>query len=473
MSNEELKNTENSQIETESIEQEVTPSAELNAETEIQETAETTTEEVAPIEAETEEVAPQEPVAEAKAEDLETEDKAHYNSVVEGLEKLAGTDNTINVEVIAKAKGGLRVIYDNVPLFLPASLFTLSKNVSEEKLDEAVNNKFDVKVAEIKQIGDGKIVIVSRKDLILKEFWEKIKVGEEVEGKVSSITNFGVFVDLGGVEGLVHVSRLAHTHIDNPKNHFNKGDLMKVQVIEIDKEKGKITLSKKALEDSPWKGAEEKFKAGETVNGTVKRLTNFGAYIELAPGVEGLLRVNELSWAMRINKPADILSENQELEVKVLSISEEKGQAALSLKQNQENPWPSLVAKYGKGTEVAGKVEKVFDKGAIIRLNDEVDAFMPVSRINALKVNEDDKPLKKGADINVKVIDAAAQEESLVVSPILSEEQLEKISVKREKKERAPKPKQVAPNIQTSAGSISFGDLLSSQDLESLTKKSK
>jgi small subunit ribosomal protein S1 len=473
MSNEELKTTENSQIETETNETQASVSAELTAETEnIQTTeqAEATTE--APLETAQQTVAEPQVVAD-KADDSETEDKAHYNSVVEALEKLIGSEQTINVEVIAKAKGGLRVIYDNVPLFLPAALFSLERNVKEDKLDAAINTKFDVKVAEVKQIGDGKIVIVSRKDLILKEFWEKINVGDEVEGKVSSITNFGVFLDLGGVEGLIHVSRLAHTHIDNPKNHFNKGDLLKVQVVEIDKEKGKITLSKKALEDSPWKGAEEKFKVGETVKGNVKRLTNFGAYVELAPGVEGLLRVSELSWAMRVNKPADLLSENQEIEVKILQISEEKGQAALSLKQNQENPWPTLVEKYSKGTEVLGKVEKVFDKGAIIRLNEEVDAFMPVSRINVLKVNEDDKPLKNGATINVKVIDAEAKDESLVVSPVLSEEQQEKISNKRERKEKAPKPKAVVPNIQTSAGSISFGDLLSSHDLESLTKESK
>ncbi len=484
MSNEELKNTDNSQPETEVNSEETSASAEQTAETvnetPVVEAAEEKVEAVAETAPEPEVAKTEEPKAAessdskpeaSKSDDSETEDKAHYNSVVSSLEKLIGTEDTINVEVIAKAKGGLRVVYDTVPLFLPASHFSLERNVKDDKLEAAVNTKFDVKVTEVKQIGDGKIVIVSRKELIQKELWEKIKVGEELTGKVSSITNFGVFLDLGGVEGLIHVSRLSHSHIDNPKNHFNKGDELTVKVVEVDQKNGKISLSKKALEDSPWKGAEDKYKAGESVTGKIKRLTDFGAYVELEPGVEGLLRVSELSWAKRINKPSDMLEENQEIELKVIQISEEKGQAALSLKQNQENPWPALAEKYSKGAETSGKVEKVFDKGAIIRINDEVDAFMPISRISALKVNEDDQPLKVGADIAVKVIDSAAKEESLVVSPVLSEEQQEKANNRREKRERAPrKPVQ---NIQTSGGSISFGDLLSKAALDSLNKDSK
>lgn len=485
MSNEELKNTENSQPETEVNSEETSASAEQTAET-VNETpvvepaAEEKVEAVAETTPEPEVAKKEEPKAEEsadskpeanKSDDSETEDKAHYNSVVSSLEKLIGTEETINVEVIAKAKGGLRVVYDSVPLFLPASHFSLERNVKDDKLEAAVNTSFEVKVTEVKQIGEGKIVIVSRKELIQKELWEKIKVGEELTGKVSSITNFGVFLDLGGVEGLIHVSRLSHSHIDNPKNHFNKGDELTVKVVEVDQKNGKISLSKKALEDSPWKGAEEKYKAGESVKGKIKRLTDFGAYVELEPGVEGLLRVSELSWAKRINKPSDMLEENQEIELKVIQISEEKGQAALSLKQNQENPWPALAEKYSKGSEATGKVEKVFEKGAIIRINDEVDAFMPISRISALKENENDKPLKVGAEIAVKVIDSTAKDESLVVSPVLTEEQQEKLNNRREKRERAPrKPVQ---NIQTSGGSISFGDLLSKSALDSLNKDSK
>lgn len=276
MSNEELKNTENSQPETELKSEETSASAEQSAETvnqtPVAEPTEEKVEKVAEATAETKtESVDEQNANESKAdssenekpEDSETEDKAHYNSVVSSLEKLIGTDETIKVEVIAKAKGGLRVIYDSVPLFLPASHFSLERNVKDDKLEEAVNTSFNVKVNEVKQIGDGKIVIVSRKELIQKELWEKIKVGEELTGKVSSITNFGVFLDLGGVEGLIHVSRLSHSHIDNPKNHFNKGDELKVKVIEVDQKNGKITLSKKALEDSPWKGARNTKQANQ------------------------------------------------------------------------------------------------------------------------------------------------------------------------------------------------------------------
>lgn len=483
MSNEEIKNTENSQADTENAAESTTNEATEQVETTAEETpkAEETKTEEAATEETTQEEATEEPKAEEAAEekteapateenadDSETEDKTHYNEVVASLEKKIGTDETVNVEVIAKAKGGLRVVYDSVPLFLPASHYTLEKKVNEEKLDAAVGQNFDVKVTEVKQIGEGKIVIVSRKDMLLKEVWDKVEVGAEVTGNISSITNFGVFIDLGGVEGLVHVSRLSHAHIDNPKNHYNKGDEMTVKVIEIDKKNGKISLSRKALEDSPWKGAEEKYKVGESVTGKVKRLTNFGAYVELEPGVEGLLRVSELSWAMRVDKPADVLSEGQEVELKVLQISEEKGQAALSLKQNSENPWAALTEKYSKGSDANGVVQRVFDKGAIVRINDEVDAFMPVSRMNALKENEDDQPLKVGQALDVKVIDAAADDESLVVSPVLTEEQREKLNARKQKRNKGPKGRPTT-NIKTSAGSISFGDLLSNSDLKNLT----
>ncbi|MFN3195254.1 MAG: S1 RNA-binding domain-containing protein [Chlorobiota bacterium] len=485
MSNEEIKNTENSQADTENAAESTTNEATEQVENTAEETpkAEDTKTEEAPTEETTQEEATEEPKAEEAAEekteapateenadDSETEDKTHYNEVVASLEKKIGTEETVNVEVIAKAKGGLRVVYDSVPLFLPASHYTLEKKVNEEKLDAAVGQNFDVKVTEVKQIGEGKIVIVSRKDMLLKEVWDKVEVGAEVTGNISSITNFGVFIDLGGVEGLVHVSRLSHAHIDNPKNHYNKGDEMTVKVIEIDKKNGKISLSRKALEDSPWKGAEEKYKVGETVTGKVKRLTNFGAYVELEPGVEGLLRVSELSWAMRVDKPADVLSEGQEVELKVLQISEEKGQAALSLKQNTENPWASLTEKYSKGSDASGVVQRVFDKGAIVRINDEVDAFMPVSRMNALKENEDDQPLKVGQALEVKVIDAAANDESLVVSPVLTEEQREKLNAKKQKRNKGPKGRPTT-NVKTSAGSVSFGDLLSNSDLKNLTNE--
>jgi ribosomal protein S1 len=483
MSNEEIKNTENSQADTENAAESTTNEATEQVETTAEETpkaeepkteeaaTEETTQEEATEEPKAEEAAEEKteaPATEENADDSETEDKTHYNEVVASLEKKIGTDETVNVEVIAKAKGGLRVVYDSVPLFLPASHYTLEKKVNEEKLDAAVGQNFDVKVTEVKQIGEGKIVIVSRKDMLLKEVWDKVEVGAEVTGNISSITNFGVFIDLGGVEGLVHVSRLSHAHIDNPKNHYKKGDEMTVKVIEIDKKNGKISLSRKALEDSPWKGAEEKYKVGESVTGKVKRLTNFGAYVELEPGVEGLLRVSELSWAMRVDKPADVLSEGQEVELKVLQISEEKGQAALSLKQNSENPWAALTEKYSKGSDANGVVQRVFDKGAIVRINDEVDAFMPVSRMNALKENEDDQPLKVGQALDVKVIDAAADDESLVVSPVLTEEQREKLNARKQKRNKGPKGRPTT-NIKTSAGSISFGDLLSNSDLKNLT----
>lgn len=408
----------------------------------------------------------------AEQAEIETQDKDKYNEVVEKLESLVGKDETIEVEVISTAKGGLRVVYESVPLFLPTSHYTLNKNVSESKLKEAVGKKLDVKVYEVKSIGEGKIVVVSRRDVLLKEVWDRVKEGEEVEGTVSSITDFGVFLDLGGIEGLVHVSRLSHSHVGHPKEVAKKGDTMKAKVISVDKKENKISLSKKALEDSPWKGAEEKFPAGTEAEGEIKRLTNFGAYVELAPGVEGLLRVGELSWTKRINKPSDILNEGENIKVKVLNLSEEKGQAALSIKQLEDNPWEQIANVYSEGTEAEGQVMRVFDKGAIVRIKDSVDAFMPISRINVLKKDENDKPVKEGDTLEVQVIDVVPKDESLVVSPKLTDEQKKELANRRKKggKNRGGNRNQNKGKQQakTTGGAVSLGDMLSSQDLENL-----
>lgn len=327
----------------------------------------------------------------------------------------------IEVEVKARIRGGLRVTYNDVPLFLPASHFSLKRTPTEQELTDAIGSKIMVEIHELQEYDEGrKAVIVSRKHLLTSEFWDKVTVGDVVEGKISSIATFGVFVDLGGVEGLIHISRLSQVRIPDPNKLFKKGEVISAVIIELDKEKNRIALSRKELEESPWSKIEEQFEAGTNHKGIVRRLTDFGAYIELKPGVDGLLRTPEISWTKRIKKPSDVLKPGQEILVHVISASEEKKSVALSLKKTEPNPWHNLVDKYPVGTEYEGVIFQVLPQGVIVSVDNEVDGFMPRSKMRGL-LQGNKIPYHPGETMTVIIADLIPDEESLILAPKLDE----------------------------------------------------
>ncbi len=364
-----------------------------------------------------------------------------YAEIYDELTKKYEDNERIEVEVQDRIRGGLRVIYKNVPLFLPASHFSLKRNPSEQELKDSIGKTLTVEIHEIQEYDEGrKAVIVSRKKQLIDEFWNNIKVGDIVEGKVSSIASFGVFLDLGGVEGLIHISRLSNTHVQDPNEFVKKGDILKAKVVELDREKNRIALNHKILEPSPWDTVEEDFPAGSIHKGIVKRLTDFGAYIEFKPGLDGLLRTQELSWTKRIKHPSDILEQNQEIEVKVLSASSEKRTIALSYKQTKENPWPTMHEKYPINAEFDGTVFQVIPQGMIVTIDEEVDGFMPRSKMK--KVLQGNRiPYKSGEKIRVSIVDIAPEDESLILAPVVSEEEIRAKRKKKSSKSDAPKIK--------------------------------
>jgi small subunit ribosomal protein S1 len=365
------------------------------------------------------------------------------------------------------------VNYKDIPMFLPASHFQLKRTPTEQELQEAAGKKLEVLVHEVQEYDEGKkAVIVSRKKILLEEFWNKISIGDIVEGKVSSVAGFGIFVDIGGVEGLVHISRLSKIHVDDPSRLYKKGDILNVVIIEIDKEKNRIALSRKELEESPWKNSEQLFPMGTQHKGLVRRLTDFGAYIELKPGVDGLLRASELSWTKRIKQPSDILTVGQELPVEILSISEEKQTVSLSYKNTLPNPWQQMAERFPIGSEIQGTVMQVMPQGAIISISEDVDGFMPRSKMRGV-LRGKKIPYQSGDKIDVVVADLNVEEESLILAPKASEEtnlasesQSERSQPQHHNKENAkPKP--------TQNGSFSLGDLLSENDRDQLNSMSK
>ena len=394
----------------------------------------------------------------------QAEKKARMEIIFAELKEIKSNNSTLEVEVISRIKGGLRVIYKNLQLFLPASHFTIKRTPTEEELQEAIGAKFLVSIHEIQEMEDGrKAVIVTRKNLLISDFWNNIEVGKIVTGKITSVASFGVFIDLGGIEGLIHISRLSQTHIEDPTKLFKKGDSLEAKVIEINKESNRIGLSRKELEPSPWTGIDSVYAPNTTHKGIVRRITDFGVYIELQPGIDGLLRTPEISWTKRIKHPSVVFTAGQEIDVEVMSINTDKQTIALSYKRTQPNPWNELAEKYPIGTVLNGVVSQVMPQGAIISM-DDFDGFMPKSKIKSL--NKGKKlPFEVGENIEVKIADIVAEQESVIFEPAVQE-----IIEKPQRNERF---NNASPKDLASGSSISFMDMLSENAKADLINNSK
>lgn len=395
---------------------------------------------------------------EAKAKE-QAERKARMDEIFAELKEIKSQEGTLEVEVVSRIKGGLRVIYKNLQLFLPASHFTVKRTPSEEELQEAIGAKFIVNIHEIQEMEDGRrAVIVSRKELLRKKFWEEIEVGKKVSGKVSSVASFGVFVDLGGIEGMIHVSRLSQTHVDDPAQLYKKGDPVEAVVVEINKETNRIGLSRKELEPSPWVDVDKEFIVGNKYKGIVRRITDFGVYIEMKQGVDGLMRTQEISWTKRIKNPGSLFTVGQEIEVEVLSVNMEKQNIALSYKRLTENPWAGLAAQFPVGTVMNGTVMQTLPQGAIIS-TEQFDGFMPKSKI--LSLDKGKKiPYEQGQTLEVKIADIVAEQESVIFEPAVQEEPQHESHGERFSKSN--------PKDMPSDSPISFLDLLSDSSKNNL-----
>ena len=346
-----------------------------------------------------------------KEEERRLRDEAYVE--LEGF-KSAGT--AFDVAIAERVKGGLRGEYKTLRIFLPASHFGVRKNVPEEELNTLIGQTVRVKVHELQSDDTGyKSAVVTRRDILLEDFWTGIQAGAVYDGVVSSVTTFGAFVNIGGIEGLVHVSRLSKTRVENPADVVKKGDKLKVTVADVDREKRKLSLSHKEHEEDPWKGVNEAYPAAKRIKGIIRRITDFGAYVQVAPKIEGLLRISELSWTRRVKHPTEVVAVGQEVEVEVLSANEEKHQLALGYKQTLENPWLMITSTMPIGTETTGVVQQVRTQGAVVRISDVFDGFMPRSKIIAVGRGAA-TALALGDTVSCVIVDVNVENASLILA---------------------------------------------------------
>jgi small subunit ribosomal protein S1 len=317
--------------------------------------------------------------------------------------------------VKAKVKGGL-IVSIGVDSFLPASHIDIQP---PKNLDQYVGQTYDFKVLKINL--DRKNIVLSRRELIeeqrtnkRKNLLDSIQPGQVRKGVVKNITDFGAFIDLDGMDGLLHITDMSWGRIAHPSEILKQGEEINVMIIEVNREKERVSLGLKQTTKNPWDEIEQKFPVGVKVHGKVVNLVPYGAFIEIEPGVEGLVHITEMSWTKRITKPSELLKVGQELDAVVLGIQKEDQKISLGLRQLEPNPWDMARHNYPIGARVRGKVRNMTTYGAFIELEEGIDGMVHVSDLSwTRKVNHPTEILKKGDEVEAIVLDVDASQQRI------------------------------------------------------------
>ncbi len=325
-------------------------------------------------------------------------------------EKIVGVfkgDGLIKGKVRSAVKGGLTVNV-GVEAFLPASQIDI---VPPKDLTPFVGNVYDFKIVKINE--DRKNVVLSRREIIEAERSEKrqaflgtVKIGNQIAGTVKNITDFGAFIDLAGIDGLLHVTDMSWARLTHPSELIKVGQQLTVQVLDINKDKERVSLGLKQMQSNPWDKIEERFPVGQKVSGKVTNLMPYGAFVQIEEGVEGLIHVSELSWTKRIARPSDVLTLGQDVEAIVLGVNKDEQKISLGVRQLEPNPWDEIELRYMIGKQVKGKVRNMTAYGAFIELEEGIDGMIHVSDLSwTRKINHPSEMLKKGDELEAVVLD--------------------------------------------------------------------
>ena len=309
-------------------------------------------------------------------------------------------------KVKSVVKGGLMVNV-GVEAFLPGSQVDI---IPPKDLNEFVGNVYEFKIVKVND--ERKNIVLSRREVIEAErseqrqrFLETVNIGDRVKGLVKNITDFGAFVDLSGMDGLLHITDMSWGRVNHPSELLHIGQELEVLILDVDRDKERVSLGLKQLSDNPWADIEAKYPIGSQVKGRVTKLLAYGAFVELEKGVEGLVHVSELSWTKRITRPSDVLSLDQEIEAIVLNISVEEQKISLGIRQLDENPWEAIEQRFPVGTIISGAVRNLTPYGAFVALEEGIDGMIHVSDMSwTRKINHPSEVLKKGDVVEARVL---------------------------------------------------------------------
>ena len=313
-------------------------------------------------------------------------------------------------------RGGLLVQIDDVEAFLPGSQVEVTP---VKELEPYVGQTFDFKV--IKISNERRNLIVSRRELIEGALAEKkaellasLQKGEIRKGRVKNITDFGAFVDLDGLDGLLHITDMSWGRIKHPSELLKVGQELDVMVLDVDRERERVSLGLKQTMPNPWDAIQDQFPVGSRVEGKVVNLAPYGAFVEIAPGIEGLVHISEFSWTKRVARASDMLSVGDTVQVVVLSVDVENQKIALGIRQTQANPWDTVQERFPVGSKVKGKVRNFTAYGAFVELEEGIDGMIHVSDMSwTRKINHPSECLQKGEEVEAVVLDVNAKEQRI------------------------------------------------------------
>jgi small subunit ribosomal protein S1 len=335
-----------------------------------------------------------------------SKDKADQLRVWEEISKVLEKDGVIEGKVSALIRGGLSVDI-GVPAFLPGSQVGLQPIRNLERL---IGKTFKFKVLKFNR-KRGNIVLSRRalleneREKLRKETVKILKEGEIVEGIIKNITDYGLFIDLGGIDGLLHITDLSWGRVTNHSEIFKIGDKIKVKILNFDRENERVSLGYKQIKPDPWEKVEEKYPVGARLRGKIVNITNYGAFIELEEGIEGLIHISEMSWVRKIKHPSQLLSIGDLVEAMVLDLDVPKKRISLSLKQLEPNPWVLMEEKYPPGTVIEGKIKNVTDFGIFIGFDEGIDGLVHISDISwTQKIKHPSELYKKGQEVRAIVL---------------------------------------------------------------------
>lgn len=309
-------------------------------------------------------------------------------------------------KVIRKVKGGLMVDI-GMEAFLPGSQID---NKRIKNIDEYLDKVFDFKILKINI--ERKNIVVSRRELLEEErvskkaeLLENIKEGDLRRGIVKNVTDFGVFLDLDGIDGLLHITDMTWKRIKHPSEMVNLGDEIEVMILHIDHDKGRVALGLKQKEQNPWKEIEKRYPPGTHVKGKIVNLVPYGAFIEIEPGIEGLIHVSEMSWIKNVTDPSEIVNKGDEIDAVVLSVQKEDGKISLGIKQTEKNPWEDVEGKYPVGSTVKAEIRNLTNYGAFVELEPGIDGLIHISDLSWIKkVSHPSEVLNKGDVVEAVIL---------------------------------------------------------------------
>src|SRR3989475_568810 len=331
--------------------------------------------------------------------------KADFMRVWERIREAHEKDEAVKGTLVKKIKGGVVVDLMGVDAFLPGSQIALRR---VPNIDELLGQSFEFKIIKLNK--RRRNIVVSRRVLLEAErktkrdvLMKELSVNQVRKGVVKNITDFGAFIDLGGVDGLLHITDMSYGRVSHPSEMVQIGQELEVKVLDIDWERERISLGLKQLQPYPWQNVAAKYPVG--TRGQVRNLTSFGAFVEIEPGIDGLIHISDMSWTKRVQHPSEVVKKGDEVDVLILNVDAENKRISLGLKQAQEDPWLRIGETYPVGTELRGRVLRLMDKGVVVDLGSDIEGFVPQSQLGIPDITNPADAVKEGQAVELKVLE--------------------------------------------------------------------